>query len=103
MSKFLRKIFPLLVFYEAAGLVNIGLHFVADAFGIDTNGALFFFLMWVFGALCVCGIFWNLGCLIQTRLPTLSRFLRILSVGGYFLGLVMTFINIFYPIFGTMP
>lgn len=98
MSKFLRKAFPFLALYAAAGLVKIGLDFMADAFEMDTNGALFFFLVWLFEGLCASAIFWNLGSLAKSKFSTLCRIMHILSAWTYVLGVVLTFINIFCPI-----
>ena len=68
MSKFLRKAFPILVFYAAAGLVKIGLYYIADAFGMNTSGALFQLLVATFVGFFLCAICWQLGSLIKTKL-----------------------------------
>lgn len=98
MRKFLRKIFPLLVFYAATGLVMSGLYFIADTFGMDRNGALFLLLVCIFGGFFAAGFVWCFGSLIMPRLPLLGRFCYILAVAVYVFFVVSAFVNIFYPV-----
>ena len=98
MSRFLRKVFPLLVFYAATGLVMSGLYFVADAFGMDRNGALFLLLVCIFGGFFAAGFVWRLGSLIMPRLLLFGRFCHILAVTVYVFFVVSAFVNIFYPV-----
>ena len=98
MSKFLRKAFPILVFYAAAGLVKIGLYYIADAFGMNTSGALFQLLVATFVGFFLCAICWQLGSLIKTKFPTVGCFLHITAVAVYTLSIILAFINIFHPV-----